>query len=69
MNKEKDHLEWLNRKEEARLNNERMVASMPRRYSDYKHLCGFDGCNKAGSITSSTSGSESWYCSTHYAMK
>ena len=60
--------EWQKRMHELRLYNNKLVASVGKRYADNYHLCNVNGCNKAGSLTSSVRGSETWYCRTHFSM-
>ena len=62
-----DKKEWLKRKELARLENLKIVGSIGRVYADDNHLCNYDGCKKAGSMSSSTTGSDRWYCKSHFA--
>lgn len=61
-----DEDERLGRLKLAVLNNNRLTASISRRYADDYHLCSYSSCRNAGSITSSTTGTDSWYCSKHF---
>ena len=56
------------RMHELRLDYNRAIASAPTRYADNVHLCCVNGCNKAGSLSSSTRGSETWYCREHFSL-
>ncbi|NOR68527.1 MAG: hypothetical protein GQ532_02320 [Methylomarinum sp.] len=55
----------LDRLKLAVLNNNMLTASISRRYANEYHQCNYNGCRNAGSMTSSTTGSDSWYCSKH----
>lgn len=37
-------------------------------FSERAHGCAISSCRKLGSLSSSTSGSESWYCQEHYRI-
>ena len=60
--------EWKKRMHGLKLHNNKLTASMEKRYAAPHQLCNVNGCSKAGALTSSVRGSESWYCSTHFAM-
>ena len=34
--------------------------------ADQYHLCGYPACRNAGTMTSSTGGSDRWYCASHF---
>ena len=34
----------------------------------YEKMCGYSGCNKAGSVSSGTRGEDNFYCVTHFRM-
>jgi len=64
----KDREERLRKKEGLRLALQSSVAGIGRRYAKTHQECGVDGCRQSGAMTSSTSGSENWYCSKHFSM-
>ena len=59
---------WLKKKEVARLENIKTVGAVSKKYASHIHLCGVNGCNRSGSLASSTAGGENWYCSNHFRM-
>lgn len=67
-NKADDKKAWLERKEAALLANNANTAGVGRRYASNLHLCSFDSCNRSGAITSSTTGSERFFCAQHFRM-
>jgi len=64
----KERLEWLKRKELAELELNKLTASVQKRYADYNHLCSYIDCKKPGAVSSSTAGSENWYCKDHIIL-
>ena len=61
--------ERLKLKEELRLKLNATVGHIGRQYADGTHLCAVPGCKKAGSMSDSVSGSNSWYCARHFIQK
>lgn len=62
----KDQSEWMRRKSEKAMLNQAMCGHLSKRYADGAHKCGYNGCYRSGSLSSSRNGSEHWYCSEHF---
>jgi len=60
--------DWMERKKLAELALNKETAVVPKNYSDSFHECCYNGCKRPGSISKSTSGSETWYCKTHIIL-
>jgi len=65
-------IERKNRREELLVNHAAVLVihgrNVKKIYADHLHLCEVNGCNKAGGISSSTTGNGNFYCEDHFRM-
>lgn len=70
--KEETHDVWVARKAVLLKNHEAVLvlnrSKINRKFAGPENVCGYGGCNKAGTLTSSTTGNGNYYCAIHYRM-